>query len=1597
MESNNNTTESIDKIKKFLFKVIDYLKENKLFVVFFIVAIIIVGLTYFYSESYRTNSRENAVLNTLSYTKPREMIDFCGLDNNVVDKMFTGVTFNSEENSIKILNKNINLFNLGLSSEYVLLIEGSDFNNGFYGIESIKDKHTIILDDSTKVKSAEENKEEITQTRGVLNDFSNIEYEKTDSNVEITYYRPNSNINPYKYKKLTDYYIASSHRSFLVGFQKGDYCSLNMINRVIYLGARYIELEIFNKEIKNDTIPVVTSGYSDGSIKLTLNSITLQECFELIAQMAFSESHIDNYNDPFFIFLNLKVGNNYNTKNKIAKLIKNNFGNRLLARKYLNANIGNTSLCELKQKLVIFSSPGWKGTDLETVVNSGTDTPNLQRITFHEMMNYNDRSKPKFSIRKNTVRFLAGGTNSSIHFTGTDINLTKLGVQPGDNVVIKGAKKPQNNSGNFLFKLESFSSTKITFDKAVKFVNELPGSMVNIEIYDSSFKGESVSLTEYNKNNLTICVPDDRFLSSNYNYKEAMYKGCQFVTMNYQSLDSHMKEYFNKFMTRAFLFKPEPLIKEQKLPETEGLGSLTPSDRVSLDYDVDYGFISKYLFKTITISSAEFPNLNIGFDDNTPTSGTYPPAKMIYYGENKHTEFLVKKGLDGNSDTISLMLLDESGDPEKKYLRYNDNCCYTTFEKKLASTSITDPYKEREKLRQMSFIPLKSITREDKYNSFGVVMRKKAGKETREVMYYLKQRMNFTPKGKLFYKKTTNFNFKMFLNKNKIDAEGNLLTNHADNYVAVLTPVLIGNSKFLPLGDVVIPVSLDNKNLNLTLTGAESAKDDNGDYTNFDTNKVFVSVSQSDGKKTMVVSGAVAHPVGYELLFENRNFKATDKIHYETNAPLSIWKPLAPDGYTALGVVFQNSYAKPKNDTIFCVSNDYITEQVYKEDFYNSVFDHTPSSINIWNRNFDGGSDLGLEHYTVVKNVRETRLDEQGNTVLKEPNPIDFSHFVVDVNPSDLKDRIYLDNVVLNNSKDKNSCNFTVALSSKKYEVEKGKKYDNLMKIDNQKSKLVSFNKNSQGGTVCMGLPQAYWSSYYKEADGLTVSKDTKSNSKLLGMNCGDSNDFGTNLKMYSDFSIRLADNNDYCVTHQKKGGKVNMDIDDENNYVYLDKCSRDLTNQMYTFEEDRIKVFSDGGAEEDACITISPDNEFRLERCGDEKFTALHLWDNKIMRDDKCFKEDADETLKEVSSIEVCDNKSYYVSYLDGIYKHDEYCDKQEAISKFNEVSKKVGKSGIRDVVLSHKGSILMKSFSGDLPPSYKNEIEIIKSKNGKCLTCKQASRMLCSNQRMEESIYNSFNDFKEEQRLMKYCMKMRDVDDFRCGRANRQKYIHFPQPEDYCLEVGKVVYIQFPDVINEIVGSHNLKNSNMNIFKREFSGAKTQLPIQNLLGEYYNEDNYTIFLKAMLKTDTNKAKFKIQFDLGNFIDSGTTNNLKRFFNSFSIFKKSEHICLDYAVTPQMIKVGSKVLVHFDSFYPNGDGSDSGPQRIAKEGVKYLGLVIKKLNEKYYRVMLSLNSYESKYENKVKVGVKYYESNPTIDVSIEELTLYNKVETCLK
>ena len=90
---------------------------------------------------------------------------------------------------------------------------------------------------------------------------------------------------------------------------------MDIIPQTIKAGARYFEIEIFNETQENDTEPVVSSGYSEGDWKLT-NYIHLNTFLKKIREFIFSQELISNYQDPVFLFLNIKVNNNSITKIK---------------------------------------------------------------------------------------------------------------------------------------------------------------------------------------------------------------------------------------------------------------------------------------------------------------------------------------------------------------------------------------------------------------------------------------------------------------------------------------------------------------------------------------------------------------------------------------------------------------------------------------------------------------------------------------------------------------------------------------------------------------------------------------------------------------------------------------------------------------------------------------------------------------------------------------------------------------------------------------------------------------------------------------------------------------------------------------------------------------------------------------------------------------------------------------------------------------------------------------------------------------------------------------------------------------------------------
>ena len=169
--------------------------------------------------------------------------------------------------------------------------------------------------------------------------------------------------------KLCDFYISSSAKSYLPCQQYYDYSSIKMIELAILNGARYIELDIFNKGFCPETIPVVTNGSQPGNWHWT-SELSFDDCCDTIANYAFS-SLIPNGSDPFFIYLNLNTDYNCNTVNKVAETLRTYFKGRLLNKdySYQRKNIGMVNIQEFLDKTIILANSCCKGTDLNELIN----------------------------------------------------------------------------------------------------------------------------------------------------------------------------------------------------------------------------------------------------------------------------------------------------------------------------------------------------------------------------------------------------------------------------------------------------------------------------------------------------------------------------------------------------------------------------------------------------------------------------------------------------------------------------------------------------------------------------------------------------------------------------------------------------------------------------------------------------------------------------------------------------------------------------------------------------------------------------------------------------------------------------------------------------------------------------------------------------------------------------------------------------------------------------------------------------------------------------------------------------------------------------
>ena len=105
--------------------------------------------------------------------------------------------------------------------------------------------------------------------------------------------------------------------------------------------------------------------------------------------------------------------------------------------------------------------------------------------------------------------------------------------------------------------------TKAVGSKFDEYVNIASGSvfMQASRYYDIKYTPDMTELIEFNKKQMTICLPDISTSPINPSSSLAMKYGCQFVAMCFQNFDSNM-EYYDLFFDNegsAFALKPESL------------------------------------------------------------------------------------------------------------------------------------------------------------------------------------------------------------------------------------------------------------------------------------------------------------------------------------------------------------------------------------------------------------------------------------------------------------------------------------------------------------------------------------------------------------------------------------------------------------------------------------------------------------------------------------------------------------------------------------------------------------------------------------------------------------------------------------------------------------------------------------------------------------------------------------------------------------------------------------------------------------------------------------------------------------------------------
>ena len=1355
----------------------------------------------------------------------------------------------------------------------------------------------------------------------------------------------------YKKYTLCDFHIKSSHNTAATGFKKYDYVSLDMIYEALRLGARYLEFEIFAKEQNLEAVPVVSIGSKTGDWKMTANVLDCREVFDLLALHAFSQKLLFNYRDPLFIFLNIKT-DNVKVLDKLADIIESVFKINLLDKRYnyQRMNISEAKVCDLLDKVVIMTSKGYLNSELERLVNISTESPFLERVTYSDLIIQKkfNVNQPDFVFSSNKISFHKGISNDYIEIHDYNVNLQEMKLFRDMKIKIGNSRFPQNKTGEHLLTIDNITSKKISFKKHenVSFRKEEQGNTIIVQGYSMNEKAKDIE--EVNKYRLTIVVPDYDLFSANFNPKNIWYTGCQFVALNFQTIDSDIKTYLKFFSKRAIKLKQSSLLKTVKdIPKSTDF----PTNKVKNDRGKKFRSDCEEITErppeptTSSLSAEELEaklkeyqpeikldrvySINYDFLKKNIALNVFfqplfnPALRLIKDDQNK---LRMSLGYQGNNFLFQIVNSYNKLIPNSIRIVVNDHFLYVNDDKSVRFVK-TDGVESQKNdyTDRTTFLLLEPVCGKPENVSFGHVINEDIGNnQTTPVLNYLKIKNFFSTKSRIYTYGQSKY-------KKIVTLKGGQFTRGSDTETVGTFTIWrpFKNKDFEPIGDVIFPGE-----------------------------KVPEIVETGELTPSYIVAGATKHPVGYELVYKFDPIVGS-REPMEKTEPFVIWKPIAPDGFIGMGfvVVKNGDDTPPPKNTIICVGANFVkpADVVEGGEFTRFVKTYYNRKLSFWTGN--------RLNYFVPTDTNIEKYDPSGFFKLKPPfefdNPIydftDLSNFTDDI--------AFLSEDITNLSERESAC-FKYKVNFKSGEFDDYELYNGLDEMPDQEGKIIAYLRSRNNGQLCVNLPNSYWSAQYKE---ISIPFDpTKEQEELSGdfnylsrfEKCpAGTKKIGATVYATEDACFKIGG---YMTNSQKFRASVSSD---KTAKCYLDLCSERGDDSLYlnkkgacnsTNKLDTVKLkvpYKDciqmGG--EYLGPALAPD---KVVKCGVDvcktptRFTYKFPGGSQDKGDleEARFKMDviqAESNLRtncnethenSVFDGSVCDLPLYYNASAQNAELNVSFCrDKNYFGTSFTQLDDDTVR--LRD----NSGYCMTAELdsNGDAVTTRKKNPDESGPDNKIMLNSCNASRV---GQQFRFDNESNIRYISNKNGLTDLCVTNEYDGSLRLNKCNpvlaSQKWVFKNMPNDFCIGVGSVVYyFQKEGRLAKGYASENTFN----------------LPVENLLQEEYDYDNIHMYIKARVIEITGTL-IRVQ-------------NLKyqEIIKTFNRDSEMEKLVLQYVPPVNKLKLGTKVIAKNGGF-----NKIVGTNSInyTEKNVLWYGVVTEKLKNGNFKVFFSINSIEPDKKN---------------------------------